>query len=459
MNLRTSVQIIPLLVAYCLASDVDVISINSLGNDAFAKKKQEIEQLLSKGNLTKPEKKDLEKLRARAIEVATLNEECKSLDTSRVPNKKCLSFYRIELPKFEEELGRVTGNLYLSPLKMVKGLQDRMQQIDVCVDAMKAFLDPLQKAQNLIESPVKEIAILEPINRDTAEFNYKFTVGLDRNRLNILDTIVQRWEQSCGDIVKHPVEYRFAPYFLSRLKEVYNTKGLIWNIGDSRDRIYSNIYVHYLFRYEIDGNQLFSGNANALKPSVSIQSRGYARLSTDGPKTYEGKLILPVKSNGKGIIAQWDLSELKSYTDARDSQTYHIVKIGNQTWMAQNLNFQAEGSWCFNNDSLNCQHYGRLYDWNTANTVCPSDWHLPTNEEWNEHNATRREYGIFGFSADDAGYRDDDGDWSGLGSDAFFWSANGNTDYGRSYANYYDDGLNKQNMERTHGLSVRCLQN
>ncbi|MDR2578805.1 MAG: fibrobacter succinogenes major paralogous domain-containing protein [Chitinispirillales bacterium] len=71
-----------------------------------------------------------------------------------------------------------------------------------------------------------------------------------------------------------------------------------------------------------------------------------------------------------------------TFTDPRDNQTYRTVRVGNLTWMAQNLNFQTSNSWCYDNDESNCQKYGRLYDWNTALTACPAGWRLPTNDDW-----------------------------------------------------------------------------
>ena len=54
-------------------------------------------------------------------------------------------------------------------------------------------------------------------------------------------------------------------------------------------------------------------------------------------------------------------SKRSEYRDSRDKQKYRLVKIADRVWFGDNLNFNAEGSFCLDDDENNCMAYGRLY--------------------------------------------------------------------------------------------------
>ena len=207
-----------------------------------------------------------------------------------------------------------------------------------------------------------------------------------------------------------------------------------------------------------------------------------------------------------------DNCEYGTLTDDRDGQTYKTVKIGEQWWMAENLNYAYTGvpfkyvlstdsnlvyysdstSWCYDNDAANCAKYGRLYTWaaamdsagiipgNTANGcgyygefcnlgegkvrgVCPEGWHLPDTTEWKTlfdavgGDATA---GIMLKSTE--GWNDYYGT-SGNGSDTYSFSAlpaglrNGSGDY--IYEGYYADFWSSTEHNSYNAYSMRLRYN
>ena len=267
----------------------------------------------------------------------------------------------------------------------------------------------------------------------------------------------------------------------------------------------------------------FSGTEPAAsKPIQKVKSSATALAYTTGDqllfKGYSGDYctIVTLKATSDTTVN----FKFVDCTDA-DGNHYAVVRIGNQTWMAENLkttryrNGDAIGTttgsipndatskyqWAYNGDENNVAKYGRLYTWYAATdsrNIAPAGWHVPTDAEWtilenyliaNEYNydgtttgnkiakalAATTDWNTYngsgtigndltknnssGFTALPGGYRYDYGSFATFGSDGTWWSS---TEYGTSYAWYrflYCGYyfLGRSFSTKSYGFSVRCV--
>lgn len=270
-----------------------------------------------------------------------------------------------------------------------------------------------------------------------------------------------------------------------------------------------NIYKDGDLVYGIDktGTQYACDNGKWRETSVKEEQIGKActekmqgnivGLTTCSNKNWRNTIVFDYKVNEKN----WFNPDLQYGVlfDKRDGRHYKTIKIGEQVWMAENLNYadsvaspylKGQNS-CYQNDSLNCLKGGRYYTWTAAmnvdhkwrsthlpNTlisephqgICPEGWHIPTQEEWNTLN---KKSGGFALQAlDNKGWPNatnasgfsalpvclDITNIEGIGgcSDTRFFSS---TSAGSGASVLIIDGSRAyiETMDKSYGISIRCL--
>ena len=155
------------------------------------------------------------------------------------------------------------------------------------------------------------------------------------------------------------------------------------------------------FRSSSSSSLSSSVSSSSAKSSSSISSSSSSVKSSSSYERYSKMDVVPLlKVKGEQFNPNINYGTLK---DTRDGQTYRTVVVNGQTWMAENLNYARHSigeSLCFNEDSTNCDLYGRLYSREAAFSstkcvykgrcelgnghirgVCPSGWHIPSYAE------------------------------------------------------------------------------
>ena len=197
-------------------------------------------------------------------------------------------------------------------------------------------------------------------------------------------------------------------------------------------------------------------------------------------------------------------------------QIYNTVEIGLQCWLKENLNIgimvdgdveQQNNSiiekYCYDNNTSNCDEYGGLYQWDEmmqyitgegAQGICPQGWHIPSDDDWKVlegtvdsmydfddpvwNNMSYRGFDagknlkstngwfengngtdVFGFTSRPGGFRQNNHIFSNLSMRALFASSseiNSENAWIR-YIIHDNDGVNRNDGNKLHGFSVRCL--
>ncbi|MCD4695998.1 MAG: hypothetical protein K8S16_07130, partial [Bacteroidales bacterium] len=279
-------------------------------------------------------------------------------------------------------------------------------------------------------------------------------------------------------------------------------RGICWSLN-------TNPTLADDFTTDGSGTGVFISSLTSLSPDTEYFVRAYA-TNSDGT----------AYGNEVSFTSSGPCPGTPTVTDA-EGNVYNTIQIGNQCWMAENLNVGIAinatngGSnnngdqtnngiiekYCYDNSTSNCATYGGLYQWDevmqystTAGTqgICPAGWHIPTDDEWKVLEGTVDSlYGVghpewdgFGYRGFDAGMRlksqtdwngDDASGFNGLASGSYskfydsfnymgtygsFWTSSEYSTH--AYQRYLFDNngeVGRNHITKNDGRHVRCLKN
>ncbi|MBP1670026.1 MAG: hypothetical protein H6Q21_2392, partial [Bacteroidetes bacterium] len=280
-----------------------------------------------------------------------------------------------------------------------------------------------------------------------------------------MKTPVQRWLQFSVVFIMIALNFSLqseAQYVITRdVKKAYDNDSVVIFMNNPRGTVH----------WESSGDL-------TLWDSLAGQTHDTLAIHVDHSAYYRA-----VIREGTCPVVYSDTVLIAELYDDRDRQFYDVVKIGNQWWMAENLNFNAgSGSSFYNGNIYNGPVYGRLYSWPAASNSCPSGWHLPSDREWmilevtlgidpavvgntdwrgTGIRAKLEPKGTTGFDLLYAGFMAPEGYYDGMNTLSLYWTSG----YGESGKHWYR-GLNKTNtgIHRTvysddYKYSVRCVKN
>jgi uncharacterized protein (TIGR02145 family) len=231
-----------------------------------------------------------------------------------------------------------------------------------------------------------------------------------------------------------------------------------------------------------DGSKNFTGPLKSVSGDVGPINPGITKkivwdVTKDKDVLFGKNIVFRVKAMTDSSISEAVYASMipinGTFTDSRDGKTYKTINIGTQTWMAENLNYStSSGSWCYDNNKSNCDKYGRLYDWQTSQNVCPSGWRLPSKNDFemlinNVSDSGSNAYssliesGNSGFLALLGGWRGSNGRFHYFEKYGSWWSSSEN-DIDLAWCLVIYSGNQFANMlsyQKELGYSVRCIKN
>lgn len=249
----------------------------------------QLKEMRNNGMLSDAEREQLDELWRDASDIEIMNDRCGTISITEELDESCGHFYQYELPKFEADFFKLTGEIRLSPNRLSNAIEQRRQAISQCFEALQvdAFYPTRYFTLEGNYTP-------EPLSKGV-EVSYNFNLQGNDNALEDLDVRIRQWYNVCGSIIHHSDNSgALAPIFVELIRQSQSNAGnsnggLYFELQQgygkkllvkSRDGIEGVYYLNgrELFNYKIDaGRTIFSISLDSRRSYIEIIQGGYWR--------------------------------------------------------------------------------------------------------------------------------------------------------------------------------------
>lgn len=217
------------------------------------------------------ERERLDELWKEASDIEIMNDRCGTISINEELDESCGHFYQYELPKFETDFFKLTGEIRLSPNRLSNAIEQRRQAINQCYEALQieAFYPTRFFTLEGNYTP-------EPLTQGV-EVSYNFKLQENHTALQDINTRLRQWLNICGNIIYHSDNSgALAPIFVELVQQSRNQAGeqnggLYFELDPNyRQRLYVKTRDGVEGVYYLNGKEIFNYKINGGKQIFSI---------------------------------------------------------------------------------------------------------------------------------------------------------------------------------------------
>lgn len=310
--------ILLLSTSYVIAAPTAMLSIVD-PNDVRARISK-LRQIKEEQFLSDSEQEALNSLWAKAAAIEQMNDRCGSIELTEELDEDCGYFYQYDLPKFETEFFKVTGEIRLSENRLSTAMEQRRNAIHQCFEALQ--IEAFHPSRYLT---LEGTYAAEPLTHGF-EVSYDFYIQHNEETIKQLNERMSQWNKVCGKIVLHSDNSgSLAPIFVELLnksrKNASNVNGtLYFEPEESYHYIDVKTAQGIYGTYYLNGKKIFNLTYSPNKTVFRLRfsKNGFTIYPPDEERR-KGKATFNNDSKANGLVGRFSWTSRNSHKHSTNS--------------------------------------------------------------------------------------------------------------------------------------------